>query len=216
MSEQIVLAASKRELTGKQVKQLRREGKLPAIVYGYGVEATPILLDLRETSKILRNIGSSTILALKLGGKEHAVLVRETQKGVIHREYLHVDFQAIAMDKAVRAQVQLVLLEKDVPAVRDFGALLVTGPYSLDVECLPKDLPGRIEVDASVLKNIGDSILVQDLDLPEGLTVHDDPETMIVVATAPEVIAEEEVVEVEPGIEEPEVIEKGKAEEEAD
>ncbi len=221
MSEQIVLEASKREVVGKQVKQLRREGKLPAILYGHEVEPTPIFLNQRETSKILKEVGSSTFVTLKVDDEEHAVLVRETQKGVISREYLHVDFQVIAMDQSVRAQVQVVVVGDDIPAVRELGAMVVTGLDSLDIECLPKDLPEQIEVDASILENIGDIIMVRDLSLPDSLTVYDDPETMIVVATAPTAIVEEEeeeeeLLEVEPGAEEPEVIEKGKGEDEED
>ncbi|MBC8496248.1 MAG: 50S ribosomal protein L25 [Chloroflexi bacterium] len=219
MSEKIVLEASKRELIGKQVKQLRREGKLPAVVYGHGVEPTPIVLDLRETSKVLKEVGSSTFVTLKVAGDEHAVLVRETQKGIISREYLHADFQVIAMDQLVRAQVKIVILGDDVPAVREFGAMLVTGLDSLDIESLPEDLPEKVEVDASVLENIGDNIMIRDLDLSDSLTVYDDLDTMIIVATAPTEIVEEEeeeeILEVEPGVGEPEVIEKGRAEDEA-
>ncbi len=220
MSEQIVVEASKREVIGKQVKQLRRDGKLPAVVYGYGVEPTPIVLDLRETTKILRSVGSSTFVTLKIDGDEHSVLVRETQKGIISRQYLHADFQVIAMDQVVRAQVQLVILSDDVPAASEFGAMIVTGLDALDIESLPKDLPEQIEIDASILENIGDNIMVRDLDLPESLTVYDDPETMIVAAVAPTAVVEEEVedeelLEDELGAEEPEVIEKGKAEDEA-
>ena len=178
-------------------------------------------MDLRETSKTLRNVGSSTFINLKLDGKEYSVLVRETQKGIISREYLHVDFQAIAMDQVVRAQVKLFIHVDDVPAAREYGAMIVTGLDSLDIECLPKDLPEQIEIETSILESIGDNIMVRDLDLPETLTVYDDPETMIVAAVAPTAVVEEEVeeeelLEVEPGADEPEVIEKGKAEDEAE
>ena len=219
MSEKIVLEASKREVIGKQVKHLRNEGKLPAVVYGHGVEPTPIVLNMRETSKALKQAGSSTFITLKVDGDEHAVLVRETQKGIISREYLHADFQVIAMDQLVRAQVKIVILGDNVPAVREFGAMLVTGLDSLDIESLPKDLPEQIEVDASILESIGDNIMIRDLDLPDTLTIYDDLDTMIIVATAPTEIVEEEeeeILEDELGLEEPEVIEKGSAEDEAD
>lgn len=221
MSEKIVLEASKRKKIGKQVKQLRREGKLPAVVYGHRIEPTPISLELRETAKILRSVGSSTFITLNVEGEEHSVLVRETQKGIISRQYLHVDFQVIAMDQLVRAQVQLVVNTDNVPAATEYGAMIVTGLDALDIESLPKDLPEQIDIDASILENIGDNIMVRDLDLPETLTVYDDPETMIVAAVAPTAVVEEEeemdeeLLEMELGAEEPEVIEKGKAEDEA-
>ncbi|MBC8507741.1 MAG: 50S ribosomal protein L25 [Chloroflexi bacterium] len=221
MSEQIVLEASKREVIGKQVKKLRSEGKLPAVVYGHGIEPTPISLHLHETAKILRKAGSSTFITLKVDGDDHSVLVRETQKGIISRQYIHVDFQVIAMDQLVRAQVQLVFNTDDVPAALEFGAMIVTGLDALDIESLPKDLPEQIYIDATVLENIGDNIMVRDLDLPDTLTVYDDLETMIVAAVAPtavveeEEVVDEELLEMELGADEPEVIEKGRAEDEA-
>lgn len=220
MSENIVLEATHRDVVGKKVKQLRREGKLPAVVYGHGVEPTPIVLDLRSTTKILREVGSSTLVTLKVGKEEYATLIRETQKGILSRELEHLDFLAIAMDQTVRTQISIVILDEDVPAVKEFGAMIVTGLDSLDIECLPGDLVEQVEVDASVLESIGDSIAVKDLNLPESFTIYDDPETMVVVATAPSIMEEEEVevdeelLDEELAAEEPDVIEKGKVEEE--
>jgi large subunit ribosomal protein L25 len=220
MSEQIVLEATRRELIGKQVKQLRREGKLPAVVYGYGVDSTPILLDLRETSRILKNTSVSTLINLKVDDAEHNVLVREVQKGILSRAITHIDFQAIAMNVLVRTQVPLVVLSDDVPAVNDFDAMLNIGVDSIEIECLPRNLPDQIEVDASVLLSIGDSITVADLVLPEGVAVMDDPETMLVFASSQQTLEEPEEEVDEFGDElvegEPEVLEKGKGDEEAE
>jgi len=224
MSENLVLEATHRDVVGKKVKQLRWEGKLPAVVYGHGVEPTPIVLNLRETTKLLRDVGSSTLINLKVDGEEYAVLLREQQKGIISRQYTHIDFMAIAMDQTVRTQVPVLVLDADVPAVREFGAMLVTGVDSLDIECLPNILPEQIEVDASVLESIGDNIMIRDLSMDAGITIYDDPETMVVVATAPsEMELEEEEEELdeelldEEGLPiEPEVVEKGQAEEEGE
>jgi large subunit ribosomal protein L25 len=223
MSENLVLEATRRAVIGKKVKQLRREGKLPAVVYGHAVEPTPIVLDLHETTKLLRAVGSSTLINLKVDGEEYAVLLRELQKGIISRKYTHLDFMAIALDQLVRTQVPVVILDADVPAVREFGAMVVTGVDSLDIECLPNILPEKIEVDASILESIGDNVMVRDLSLAEGITVYDDPDTMIVVATAPsEITVEEEEEDLEGELleedadGEPEIIDKGKAEEEGE
>ena len=158
MSEEHVLEATHRKVVGKQVKQLRRDGKLPAVVYGHGVDPTPIVLDLRETTKIMKDIGSSTLVTLRVDDKDYAVLVREQQKGILTRQLEHIDFLAIAMDQTVRTQVAVVILDEEVPAARDYGAMIVTGLDALDVECLPIDLPDHIEVNASVLENIGDNM----------------------------------------------------------
>ncbi len=211
--EKIVIEATRREVTGKKVRFLRRDGKLPAILFGYGVESTPITLDLRETSRTLARVGSSTLVALVVDGKEYNVLVRERQQDVIYRTLTHVDFQAVSMTETVRAQVAINLLDTEVPAIETYGAILNIGLDVLEIECLPQDLPERIEIDLSGLTEIGDSILVQDLPLPAGVVALDDPETLVVVVSTPIAEEEEEEEEVlEEGVE-PEVIEKGRGEE---
>lgn len=215
--EKVILEAVPRDVVGKKVKALRREGKLPAVLFGYGIEATPILLDMRDATKVLASTGSSTLVTLNLAGKEHNVLVRERQRDVLTREYLHVDFQAISMTDTVRTSVSIELDEEAAPAVKVYGAIINTGLDMLEIECLPQDLMDRIVVDLSSLKNIGDHILVRDLKLPQGIEVLDDPESLIAIASAPmaEEVEEVEEVEVEAGAE-PEVIEKGKGEEDED
>ena len=184
--DKIVLKAVRREVIGKQVKALRREGKLPAVVYGYGLDATPIVLDARDASRILAGVGPSTLVYVNIDGKEHAALVRERQFEVLLRELLHVDFQAVSLKESVRASVNVILGDEEAPVVKDHGALLILGQETVEIECLPQDLPERIMVDVSVLKEVGDSITVGDLTVPEGVTILDDPEGMVVVATYPE------------------------------
>ncbi len=206
--EKTVMKASRRDVIGKQVKALRREGKLPAVIYGHGIEPTAITLDARETNKVLSSVGTSTLITIDLEGEEYSVLVRDRQNHVLLRHLLHVDFQVLSMTETVRASVSVVLGEEIAPAVEAYGAMIITGVESLDIECLPSDLVDRIVVEISGLESIGDSILVKDLPVPDGITILEDPETMIVVATAPaaeEVEELEEELELEEGAE-PEVI----------
>jgi large subunit ribosomal protein L25 len=214
--DRIILEAERRKVLGKKVKALRREGKLPAVIFGHKLETTPIVLDMRDASKILGSVGSSTLVTLKLDGVEHAALVRERQHEVIRRSLLHVDFQAVSLTETVRASVAVVLGDEEPAAVKDFGAMIIQGTESVEIECLPQDLPERIIVDISSLENIGDSILVKDLPKISGVEILDDPETMIVVATtlAEEVVEEEvEDLELEEGLE-PEVIGESEEDEE--
>jgi len=194
MSENIVLEATRRDVIGKKVKQLRRDGKLPAVVYGHEVEPTPIVLNLLETSRILREVGSSTLLTLKVDKEEYSVLVRDFQRGILSREYTHLDFLALDLTQTVRTQVAVVVLDVEIPSVKEMGAMIITGLDSLEVEALPKDLIDQIAVDPSVLEVIGDSISVSDITPPPGVTVLDDPEMMVVMATAPSMIEEEEEI----------------------
>lgn len=206
--EKTVMKANRRDVIGKQVKALRRDGKLPAVIYGHGIEPTAITLDALQTNKVLSGVGTSTLITIDLEGEEYSVLVRDRQHHVLLRHLLHVDFQVLSMTETVRASVSVVLGEGDAPAVESYGAMIITGVESLDIECLPSDLIDRIVVDISGLESIGDSILVRDLPVPDGITILEDPETMIVVATAPAAEEEEEPeeeLELEEGAE-PEVI----------
>jgi large subunit ribosomal protein L25 len=207
--EKVVLNATRRAVIGKQVKALRREGKLPAVIYGRNFEMMPISLDQRETSRSLSHVGMSTLLSIQLEGIPYTVLVREKQRNSLTGELIHIDFQAISMTEKLRASV-VIDLGGIAPAVKDFNALLVTNLSEIEVECLPSDLPERMVVDVSNLKSIGDVIHVRDLVISPNIRLLEDPDTIIVVVNP----AEEELV-IEEGVSlEPEVIEKGKKEEE--
>jgi large subunit ribosomal protein L25 len=206
-----VLHATRRTVIGKQVGALRREGKLPAVLYGHEIAATPITLDLRETSRLLNSITSSSIISVELDGKENATLVREKQKDYIRGTLLHVDFQVVSLTEKIRTEVSIEITGL-APAIKDFNGVMVTGVDEIEVECLPKDLPDRIVVDISTLANIGDGIYVRDIPVPENVVFLAEPDEMIVLITHPAAEEVEEVVE--PVIEEPEVIERGKKEEE--
>jgi large subunit ribosomal protein L25 len=208
----VVLKAALRDVTGKQVKALRRQGRLPAVLYGHRVDPIAISLDAHEASLILTGLSSSTIVTIDLDGKEHAALVRERQKDYVRNTFLHIDFQVVSLTEKIRAMVRIEVHGTS-PAVKDFNAVLVNNITQVEVEALPRDLPEHFIVDVSKLANIGEAIHVRDLEVSNKVTVHADPEEIIVVATgaAPEEV--EEVVEAEEGAE-PEVIERGKKEEE--
>jgi large subunit ribosomal protein L25 len=212
--EKVVVQAEKRTVIGKQVKALRREGKLPAVIYGYGIDPISIVLDQHSASRILAKASSSTLVTIELGGVQYPTLVREKQLDFIRNSLIHVDFMAVSMTEKITASVGVHIVG-EAPAVKEFGAILVTGLTELEVECLAADLPERFTVDVSGLEEISSGVYVRDVVAPEGVEILSDPEEMIVVATAmaaEEVEEEEEVLEGEEG-EEPEVIGKGKEEE---
>jgi len=211
----IELNADVRETTGKKVKVLRREGILPAVVYGLGIEPIPLSLDSHTASKILEEAGGTTVINLKVGKDTHAVLVREKQREALYRELLHVDFLKVAMDELITAIVRVDLIG-EAPAVRNLGGLLVSGVNEIEVEALPMNLPENVEVDVSSLVEIEDGISVSDLDLGDDITILTEPEELIarVIYAEVEEEPEEELEDLEMlGTAEPEVIEKGKIEE---
>ena len=209
--EKVVINATKRNVTGKQVKALRREGKLPGVIYGHKMDPIAILMDLKESTRVLNNTTSSSVITINLEGTEYSSLVREKQRDYLKNRFIHIDFQAVSQTEKIRTKINIEIVGH-APAVKDYNGVVVDGVTSVHVEALPKDLPERFVVDLSNLKNIGDSITLSDIEIPAGVEVLDPMDEMIVLITSP--AAEEEAVVSEEGAAEPEIIEKGKKEEE--
>lgn len=220
--EKVVLKATKRDVVGKQVKALRREGKLPAVIYGRHTEPVNINLDAHTAALALAKVTSSSLVTIDVDGTEYPALVREKQRDYIKNRLLHVDFLAVSLTEKLRTRVNVHFVGVS-GAVKDYNAVMVHNLEQLEVECLPTDLPERIDLDISVLARPGEGIRVRDVKVPDTVRLLDDPDTMVAVATFAKV--EEEVAAV-PGAEaavaavsatEPEIsVERGKKEEEAD
>jgi large subunit ribosomal protein L25 len=212
--DEIILKANRRTLIGKQVKAIRREGQLPAVIYGHHIDPISIVMDLRDTAKSLAGLAPSALVTVDVEGETHRALVREKQRNKISGILLHVDFLAVSMKEKLRAQVYMEIVGT-APAIKDFSGVLMTGSDEVEVECLPQDLPERLVVDVSGLAKIGDGIYVRDLVIPDGVKILEDPDTMVALITAQ---AAEEVVAAPVAEEEltgePEVLEHGKKEEE--
>jgi len=212
--EEIVFEVNRREVIGKKVKQLRRDGELPAVVYGHNIDPISISLEYQEASKILDSINPSALVVLDIEGERHYTLVRDKQRNPVRRSIIHVDFQAVSLTETVRADVTINLFG-EAPAIETYLGILVPSLEQLSIECLATNLPESVEVDISGLTEIGDSLLVRDLTAPEGVEILNDPEDVVVVViaqAAEEVEEVEEELELEEGLE-PEVLEGGKREE---
>lgn len=194
--EKYVLEAHKREIIGKKVKALRREGKLPAVIYGRGVEPQAITLDKKEARQTLKVIGANTLVTVKIGKEEHLALVRDIQREVIMQDLLHIDFQQVSLEEKITSTVPIAV-EGEAPAVKEYNAVLTPGLIELEIEAKAKDLPDAIAVDVSSLMEIGDNILVKDLNVPAEVTVLDDPDELVYVAAAQTLMEIEEEVEEE-------------------
>jgi len=217
--EKVVLQATKRDVVGKQVKALRREGKLPAVIYGRHTEPIKINLEAHSASLVLGKLTSSSLVTISVDGAEHIALVREKQRDYIKNRLLHVDFLAVSLSEKLRTSVSVHFVGVS-PAVKDFNAVLVHNLEELEVECLPGDLPERIDVDISVLQRPGEGIRLKDVHVSDKVRLLGDPETMVAVATFAKIEEEAPVVGAEvvaaPTEAEPEIsVERGKKEEEA-
>lgn len=210
--EEVVFKAQPRTVVGKQVRALRREGLLPAVIYGHHMaEQVMISLNLHDITYMLPRISSSQIVTVDVDGKRHATLVREKQRHPVTGVLVHIDFQAVRMDEKIRVMVGIETRGES-PAVKNLNGIPVMSREQLEVEALPGNLPGSIVVDISTLEEIGASISVRDLKLPADVVVLEDLDETIIVITAP--TTEAEMAELEGVTIEPEVIEKGKKEEE--
>lgn len=210
--EKVVLQANRREVVGKQVRALRRQGLLPAVIYGHHIQPINIALNAHEASLVLPRLSSSQLVVVDVDGERHNALVREKQRHPVTDALIHVDFQAVSMTEKLRVMVSIEFVGEAL-AVKNYNGIVVPSKEELEVECLPDDLPSRIEVDLSELTEIGDALHVRDIPLPPRVEVLEDPDEVVVVITPPLSEAELEAVEAVAGAE-PEVIEKGKKEEE--
>ena len=211
--EEVVVKADRRTVVGKQVSALRRAGKLPAVLYGRHIDPMPISLDLKESTRILDRLSPSALILIKMDGEQHYALVRDKQRNPLLGSLRHVDFLAVSLTEKVRSSVSIQLTGES-PAVEELSGILVLNIEELEVEALPRALPERIVVDISGLKEIGDTIFVREISLPAGIEVLSDPDEAVVLVTQPVIEEEIEEEKVEEGEAEPEVIEKGRREEE--
>jgi large subunit ribosomal protein L25 len=211
--QQFVISSSVRDSRGKGPnRQLRRSGRIPAVLYGHGSQNVALEVDPKEIFKILHSqSGENTIFELNVPGREKAnCLIKEYQLEPVSHQLLHADFYEVAMDETLEVDVPLETTG-EAYGVKTEGGLLDIVHRELRVECLPGDIPEHLVVDVTNLK-IGDMIRIRDLQISDKIKILDDPETVIVTVEHPR--AEEVPVAVAPELEgeaEPEVIKKGKA-----
>lgn len=172
------------------VNRLRKAGSIPAVVYGRKTAPTNVQVDAKTFSKLLQNSASDNILvSLKLESGEQLALVQEVQHDHLKGGILHVDFHAIAMDEEIHAEVPVDIAGEAAGAKH--GGLVEAIHHTLEVRCLPHDLPERITVDVTAL-NVGDAVHVRELQLPSGVRAKLADDVVIVMCVEPRVEAEPE------------------------
>jgi len=210
--EKIKLQAKKREIFGKQVSSLRREGLVPVVLYGKGKENMSLSVDKKEFDRVYKMSGGSTIIQVEIDGeKTKNVLVKEVAHNPVNDSIIHADFYQIKMSEKITAQIPLNFIG-DSKAVIDLGGSLITNKSEVEIECLPADLPHEIEVDISVLEDFESVIHLKDIKVPEGVEIKDDIEETVANVEPPR--SEEEMAELEEPVEAGEMpeAEQGQAE----
>jgi len=209
------LNAKKRKTLGKKVKSIRKNGYIPACVYGRETNSTPLMLEKREFAKVYPKVGSTTLIDLCINGeKPKKVLIHDVQRCPVSNDYLHVSFYHVTEDQEITISVPLNLFnEEKSKAVSEQGGVIVQPTTEIEIRCTPLNIPTEIKVDVKDLE-IGDSIKLGDIKLPKGthLVREGDKELVVAVGTTPTVI-EEEKQEEEALVEEGGVV-QGEAKEE--
>jgi len=188
------LHARRRQLLGKAVKRLRRQGITPANIYGRGIASVAIEVPTQELLRLLRHAGRHEMVYVVLDGEEpRPCFLKEIQRDPITDELLHVELHQVSLAERVRLEVPLHLVG-EAPAVRELGATLLQLLETVVVEGLPTAIPPFIEVDVTVLREPGQAIHVGDLKAPEGVVILSDAHLVVAQAVLEEEVAEEEVV----------------------
>jgi len=187
------LAAERRTGTGKAVAGLRRDGRLPAVVFGHGVESASVTLDTHDFEVLRRHVGPNALIDLSVdGGKPKPVLIHGVQLHKVNRRPLHVDLFAVRMTEELTVDVP-VHGTGESEAVTKHGGTLLNASGSVKVRARPDNLPQVIEVDLAVLVDFEAAIYARDLPIPEGVQLLADPDE-IVFKVAPPRVQEAEVV----------------------
>jgi large subunit ribosomal protein L25 len=215
------LDAEPRDTAGKgSARKLRSQGQIPAVIYGHGRNPQPLTLNARDLDKLLEHIAAeSTVIEVKVGDDTAKTLIREIQRHPFKRQILHVDFQALVAGEKVVVSIPIVLTGV-AEGVRLGGGVLDHTLRELEIKVDPANIPNHVELDVTNLM-VGDSLHVSDIKVPDGVEVLDDMEASVCVCAAPraviEAVAAPEAVEGEAAAgAEPEVIGRGKEDEEGE
>lgn len=210
----LTLKAEERNTLGRKVKKIRREGLLPANIYGKKVKSQALKLNLLEFQKVFKEAGETGLVDLKIGRSTKPVLIHNVQVDPVSDTPIHADFLQVNLKEKVTAQVPVELAGES-PAEKQGIGTAVQYLDEIEVEALPNDLPEKFEIDLSKLESVDDVIKIKDLAVDtKKVTIEDDPEQIIVKVEPPK--EEEEVPPVEAEGEEGEEVVKAEGEETAE
>jgi len=191
--EELKLNAAKRDVLGKRNRFLRRQGITPTHLIGHSIDSQSLQCDTTELLKIVAHAGETRVISLKIEGDKQpkSVFVREIQRDALGKYLLHVDFYQVRKGQKMQVDVPIVLVGES-PVMKGKGRMLAHGITELSMECLPEKVPPQIEVDISILEELEQAIHVKDIILDPDITVHADPEQLIVKVMEVQLRVEEE------------------------
>ena len=184
-NETIAVELEERQVIGKGLAGLRKDGKIPAVIHDHGHDSIHVMGDFIALNKVYAAAGKHHPVQLKVAGKQHLALIKDADFEPTKHQLRHVVFQAIKQNEEVTAEVPIVFKEDaEIPAER-LSLLVLKQLTHVEVKALPKDLPDELVVDPSTLTEVGDHLTVADLQVPEGVTILTEPENQIAIVEMP-------------------------------
>ena len=214
--DDLTLQVTHRDVLGKKTRFLRRQGITPTHLFGHNLKSLALQCDTTQLQHIIAQAGMSRLINLMIDKDKQpkSVFIREIQRDAVTRQLLHVDFYQVIKGEKIAVDVPIILVG-EAPAMKERGRMLAHGITSLSIECLPGSVPPQIEVDLSPLEEVEQAIYVKDIVLSPDITVHADPDQLL-VKISEAIIKEEEVVVAAEVEEEVEAEVEGEAEAEAE
>ncbi|MFQ5874809.1 MAG: 50S ribosomal protein L25 [Dehalococcoidia bacterium] len=193
-TDTIELSADRREILGKRVRFLRRQGLIPANVYGRARESVPLQIQAKDLQRALAKGGRTTVIGVSINGEKslRTAVIRGLQRDPRTDELLHVDFLEVDVTQSITADIPIVLVGES-PVSKSQSAMISQSLVSLQIEGLPTDLPRSIDVDISGLVEIDQEVRVRDLSVPTSISVLADPDQLVVKVARGRIVVEEEV-----------------------
>lgn len=187
------LIVQKREKFGKVVKNLRRDGFIPAELYGHGIQNEHLVVVAKDFTKALKSAGENTIINILIDGQPKPVLIYDVQQNPLSGEFMNIDFYAVKMDEKIKTEVPFVFTG-EAPAIKAFNAILVKVMQEIEIEALPMDLPKQIEISLDSLDAFGKTVYVRDLKVIQGVRFLAAPDAVITTVKEPVVEKEKPAI----------------------
>lgn len=184
------LQAQNRTVFGKKVSSLIESGYIPAEIYGHNFENKHVQVSRKEFERVFKETGETGVITLEVENTEYPVLIHQLSYSQLGDTIRAIDFYVVNLKEKTRAEIPVHFIGES-PAVKELGGVLVKALEKIEVEALPTDLPSRIDVDLSVIKELNHSIYIKDIAISEKVRIIDDPDTVVAVVTERQVEKEE-------------------------
>lgn len=182
-SEKIILNVKKREVTGKKVAALRADNEVPAVVYGKDFEPQNVQANYLDLTRAVREAGTHTPIELDIDGKKQTVIIKNYDMDYVKNRINHVSFQAVSADQIVTTEVPVVIAAFEESEAGKSGLEIMQAMEEIEIKAKPADLPDKLEINASEMKEHGDKLVISDIKLPEGVALADEDDTELTIAS---------------------------------